>query len=85
MNDPDGHNEAHYRRPRLTIYRAAERRRLRVALNRYEPVVIGVAVQIGERVFSLTWAKAIWVRDRSVWAGEVDKMLEDVFGPKETP
>jgi hypothetical protein len=78
MPDPDGHNEAHYRWPKLTIYRAAVHRRFRFAWNRYEPVTIGAAVQVGGRVFSLTWANAVWVRDRSVWAGEIDRLLEDL-------
>jgi hypothetical protein len=41
--------------PKATIYRAAKRRRLSVRLNRYPGVVIGAAIQIGARVFSITW------------------------------
>lgn len=44
-----------WRRPRITTYRAADRRRFRAGLNRYPGVVIGAAVQVGTRVLSLTW------------------------------
>jgi hypothetical protein len=43
--------------PKLNTYRAAERRRLAFHLNRYPGVVIGAAVQVGARVFSLRWGR----------------------------
>lgn len=42
-------------RPQLTVYRAANRRVVRVMLNRYRIATIGVAVQVGQTVISLTW------------------------------
>jgi hypothetical protein len=42
-------------RPRVRAYKAAERRRFSVGLNRYPGVVIGVGLQIGRRVLSVTW------------------------------
>ena len=44
-----------WRRPKLTVYRAADPRHFAVTLNRYPGVVIGVAMQIRLRVWSLTW------------------------------
>lgn len=46
-----------WRIPAAVIYKAAERRRIRVALNRYPGVVIGVAVQIGHSVLSILWGR----------------------------
>lgn len=46
----------HPRRPRLTIYRAANPRRFQAMWNRYPGCIIGAAVQIRGRVLSLTWA-----------------------------
>jgi hypothetical protein len=46
-----------WRRPKVTVYRAATRRRLAVHLNRYPGVVIGIALQIGNRVVSLVWGR----------------------------
>lgn len=49
-----------WRWPQLTAYRAAERRPFALMLNRYggrNGVVIGAAVQFGQRVFSLVWGK----------------------------
>jgi hypothetical protein len=43
--------------PRATIYRAAERRRFTIRLNRYPGVVIGFAVQLGARVLSIVWGR----------------------------
>ncbi|MEW2474628.1 hypothetical protein AB0875_12635 [Micromonospora gifhornensis] len=44
-------------RPRVTAYRAADPRTFAVRLNRYPGVVIGAAVQIGRRVFGITWGR----------------------------
>lgn len=44
-------------RPRVTVYWAARRRVFGVTLNRYPGVFIGVAVQVGIRVFSLVWGR----------------------------
>ena len=49
-------------RPRLDTYRAAERRRFQVVLNRYPGIVIGVAVQVGQRVVGLRWGRPGIVR-----------------------
>lgn len=46
-----------WRRPRLTVYRAAEPRRLHAVWNRYDTCTIGAALQISGRVFSLVWAR----------------------------
>lgn len=47
-----------WRVPKVVVYRAADRRRFGVTLNRYPGVVIGVAVQVGRRVVSLVWGRA---------------------------
>ena len=47
-----------WRRPKLTVYRAADRRRLSLSLNRYPGGVIGAALQVRYRVWSLTWRAA---------------------------
>jgi hypothetical protein len=44
-----------WRRPRLTVYRAADPRRLHLVLNRYPGVVIGLCLQVRHTAFSLTW------------------------------
>jgi len=46
----------HPRRPKLTVYRAASPRRFVLGWNRYPGCVIGAALQVRGRVFSLTWA-----------------------------
>lgn len=46
-----------WRRPVARIYTAAVRRRFAVSLNRYPGVVIGVALQTGQRVLSLVWGR----------------------------
>lgn len=46
-----------WRRPTLTLYRAADRRPIAAMLNRYPGVVIGAAIQVGGRVLSLTWGR----------------------------
>ena len=51
-----------WRRPTAIVYRAAERRRFHVLLNRYPGVVIGLAVQVGVRVLSIVWARPGEVR-----------------------
>jgi hypothetical protein len=43
--------------PKAIVYRAADRRRFHVALNRYPGVVIGVALQVGVRVLSIVWGR----------------------------
>jgi len=45
----------HLRRPKLTVYRAANPRAFKLVLNRYPGSVIGVAAQMWGRVLSLTW------------------------------
>lgn len=46
-----------WRKPKVTVYTAATRRRLAVHLNRYPGIVIGVAFQTGTRVLSLVWGR----------------------------
>lgn len=47
----------HLRWPSLLIYRAAVSRRFAILPNRYPSGLIGIAVQVGHRVFSLRWAR----------------------------
>lgn len=57
MDSPTYRYAFHWRRPRLTVYRAATRRTVAAGLNRYPGVVIGAYAQFGERVVSLTWGR----------------------------
>lgn len=67
----DRRNHLHWHRPKLTIYRAANPKLLRLALNRYPGVVIGIAPQVAGWVLSLTWAWACLRQDdhSSPWGG----------------
>jgi hypothetical protein len=49
--------EFEWRRPTVILYAAADRHLLRVTLNRYPGVVIGIAVHIGRRVLSIVWGR----------------------------
>jgi hypothetical protein len=47
----------HWRWPTLTVYRATNPRPLQIVLNRYPGAVIGCAIQMSSRVFSLVWGR----------------------------
>lgn len=49
-----------WRVPRIVLYKAADRCRFRVSLNRYPSVVIGVAVHIGQHVLSVVWGRPVY-------------------------
>ncbi|RAO26492.1 hypothetical protein PSN13_06520 [Micromonospora saelicesensis] len=44
-----------WRKPRVTAYRAADRRTVTAGLNRYPGIVIGAYIQIRQRVIGITW------------------------------
>lgn len=54
--------ELEWRRPKLMVYQSTISRPLKVHLNRYPGVVIGVGLQVGAWVFSLTWGRPGKVR-----------------------
>ena len=50
-------NTFEWRKPKVLIYRTAERRAFAVKLNRYPGVVIGVLFQVGRTALSLLWGR----------------------------
>lgn len=46
-----------WRIPKAIIYRAAVKRHVSVKLNRYPGVVIGIGLQVGQRVLSIVWGR----------------------------